>query len=77
MARHLHYGKQRVDERTLFNVGRCPVCGTCNPSEPGKGLYETCAGCGTPRKTEDRKVVMSRLKFRSGSMRKNPSNGGG
>lgn len=44
--RRRNYGNCVVRSASLLNLGRCPKCGTHNPTEPGAGLAEKCSGCG-------------------------------
>lgn len=49
-----NYGKCVVRGAESINTGKCRECGTFNPSIPGEGLVEKCAGCGTSLASEVR-----------------------
>lgn len=49
MTRYLfqYRGRKPVQSTNSLNLGKCRVCGTCNPSIPGEGFVEKCGGCGS------------------------------
>lgn len=59
MARHLHYGHHNARSSDTLNLGRCAACGTANPTVPGEGLAQTCAGCGTSLQRDESTVKAS------------------